>query len=341
MKALVFTGPFSFDYREVDVPEIQPNEVLVRVKAVPISSDDVRAISGESSARIPPIIMGGSGAGIIERIGANVRRFGSGERVAFTSPSYCGKCARCLSERMDLCQSWEQFGFSSAAYRRQGGMAQYLNVPEHALHYVPDELSLIEAACIEPMAVAFHAARKAAVNLNDRTVVIGCGVAGLSLIQALRASGAGTIIAVDLNPLRLAKAEEFGADHLINPKNSDMSAVVIAQTGGFGADICFDTAGSDQSLNLAVHSARKNGRVILMSNGSAAATLPLKAIVENELTLVGSHFGEHQASIDMLAAARVDVRALISTVAPLEEGEAWFKQLHEASSTLLQILLEP
>ncbi|HQH29002.1 MAG TPA: zinc-binding dehydrogenase, partial [Oligoflexia bacterium] len=222
-------------------------------------------------------------------------------------------------------------------------MAEFVAVPEHILYHVPDELSLIDAAVVEPVSIAFHAVRRAQIQLNDSVAVIGCGIIGLFIVQAAKLAGCGKLIAVDLDPFKLAKAEEFGADQLINPKDSDVSGVILGMTKGQGVDVCLEAVGANATVNLALNSVKKGGKVVLVGNVSPEVAMPLQKVVTGELTLLGScaSAGEYQACIDMMAAGKINAGAMVSKVVPLDDGAMWFKKLHDAKEPLLKVVLEP
>ena len=187
--------------------------------------------------------MGHEAAGVIARLGGNVADWAEGDRVTFDSTINCGKCWFCRRGQINLCDRREIFGVSCDECRREGAFAEYVAVPQHILYRLPDSLSFRHAAMVEPVAVAVHAVNRTRVRLGDTAVVVGAGVIGLLLVQALRAAGCGRIIAVDLDPKKLDLACKLGADEALRPDQVDVAAEVMRRTGGRGADVALEAVG--------------------------------------------------------------------------------------------------
>lgn len=346
MKALLLRDYRKLEVMDAPVPEVGPDDVLVAVKAAAICGSDVHGYDGSTGRRIPPVIMGHEAAGVVAEVGRNVTGFRPGERITFDSTVYCGACGFCRTGHVNLCDNRRVLGVSCPDYRRDGAFAEYVVVPSHILYRIPDELSFDHAAMIEPLSIAFHAVRRTPVALGDTALVVGSGVIGLLLIQALRLAGCGRVIAVDVDETRLALARRLGADETLNPRDSapgDPLEAVMRRTGGRGADSSFEAVGKGETLALAVAGVRKGGSVTLVGNISPRVELALQAVVTRELTLLGScaSAGEYPACIRMLADKRVDVASLMSAAAPLEQGPAWFERLYAGEPGLIKVILRP
>ncbi len=343
MKALVLDAPSHFIVTEVPKPTIRsPREVLIRVKAVSICGSDVHGMDGSTGRRIPPIIMGHEASGVIEELGEGVRRFKVGDRVTFDSTIYCGECFHCRRGEVNLCDNRRVLGVSCDEYKQDGAFAEYVVVPDHILYQIPDTLDFVSAALTEPLAVAAHGARIAAMEPGASMVVVGTGLIGLLLLRILRLHGSGPLIAVDVESGRLEIARRFGADHTILGGSSVVEQV-RALTQGRGADYVFEAVGAGPSFQTAVQSIRKGGILTLVGNISPSVELPLQAVVTRQLTLRGSCAiaGEYPLALDLMASKKVDVHALIGAVAPLSEGAVWFHRLYNREPGLLKVVLEP
>jgi L-iditol 2-dehydrogenase len=216
-------------------------------------------------------------------------------------------------------------------------------VPERILYSLPEGLTFDQAATVEPCSVAFHAVRRAKVDLGAAAVVVGTGMIGLLVIQALRAAGCGQIIAVDIDDQRLKLAKQLGADSGFNSRNDDVERLVRDRTGGLGAELVYEVVGKTSSCELALRSLRKGGSLVLVGNVSPEVTLPLQAIVTREITMYGScaSQGEYPACLEMIERGGVNVDALISGTAPLSEGASWFRRLYEKEPGLMKVILHP
>jgi L-iditol 2-dehydrogenase len=192
MKALVLEAYHHIVYRDVPEPPVGPEDVLIQVKACGICGSDVHGIDGSTGRRIPPLIMGYEASGIIAGIGAGVAGWQPGERVTFDSTIYCGKCHFCRRGAINLCDDRRVLGVSCQEYRQHGALAEYVAVPQRILYRLPETITFLQAAVVEPVSIALHAVGRAPIRLNDTAVVVGAGMIGLMIIQVLRAAGASS-----------------------------------------------------------------------------------------------------------------------------------------------------
>jgi L-iditol 2-dehydrogenase len=193
MKALLLREYRQLDVVDVPAPNPGPDEVLVRVKACGICGSDVHGYDGSSGRRIPPIVMGHEAAGTVAAIGSEVSGIQEGDRVTFDSTIYCGSCAYCRKGEVNLCDRRQVLGVSTSEYRRAGAFAEYVLVPPHIMHPLPDDISFAEGAMVEPLAVAVHAVSVSEVSGNSTALVVGAGMIGLLVLQALRAANCSRI----------------------------------------------------------------------------------------------------------------------------------------------------
>ncbi len=343
MKALVLEQYKQFVYRDAPEPEIGPADVLIRVAACGICGSDIHGMDGSTGRRIPPIIMGHEAAGTIVAVGPDVTGWQAGDRVTFDSTIYCGVCPYCRQGQVNLCDNRRVLGVSCVAYRQHGAFAELVAVPQHVLYRLPEGLSFERAAMVEALSVAFHAVTRTPLPLNGTAVVVGAGMIGLLVIQMLRRAGCRQVIAVDLDPRRLALARQLGADQALRSDQDDVVGAVLAATDGRGADVAFEVVGITPTLKLAVGVVRKGGALGLVGNLAPTAELPLQAVVTRELSLFGSCASrlEYPACLDLIARGAVNVAALISQVAPLADGAEWFARLYAREPGLMKVILTP
>jgi L-iditol 2-dehydrogenase len=343
MKALVLKEYGKLTYEDVPSPVAGPEDVLVRVKACAICGSDVHGMDGRTGRRIPPVVMGHEAAGVVEAVGAAVTDYRPGDRVTFDSTVSCGHCAYCRQGDVNLCDDRKVLGVSCADYRLDGAFAEFVALPARILYRIPDALSFERAALVEPLSVALHAVRRSRVKAGDAVVVVGAGLIGLLVVQCLRAAGCSPVLAVDPVQGRLDLAVRFGASRGLSPDAVDVASAVREATAGRGADAAFECVGLTPTIATAVSVLRKGGTLALVGNVSPTVDLPLQAAVTRELNLLGScaSAGEYPACLDLLAAGTVDVDPLVSAVAPLADGDAWFQRLYRAEPGLLKVVLVP
>ena len=342
MKAMLLTANRRLEIRDVPRPEPGPREIRVRVRACGICGSDVHGYDGSSGRRIPPLIMGHEAAGVVDAVGPGVAAFRVGDRVTFDSTIHCGECGFCRSGQVNLCDRRRVVGVSPGDYRQDGAFAEAVVVPERIVCRIPDAVAFEHAAMVEPLSVAVHAVRRAKLAAGDRALVVGCGMIGLLTLQAAKAAGCASVIAVDLDDARLEQASRLGADVALSAQG-DVTARILSLTGGRGVDVAFEAVGAAEPIATAVGGLRKGGTLALIGNVTPRVEVELQAIVTRELSLVGScaSSGEYPAALDLLASGAVRVDGLISAVAPLEAGPAWFERLHAREPGLMKVILQP
>lgn len=343
MKAMLLSAYKQLELTEMPVPEIGPHELLVRVKACGICGSDVHGYDGSTGRRIPPIVMGHEAAGVVAAVGERVSRFKEGDRVTFDSTVSCGQCYFCRRGDINLCDQRRVLGVSTEEFRQHGAFAEYVVVPERISYHLPDTLDFEQAALIEAVSIAVHAVNRTPITLGDTAVVVGSGMIGLLVVQALRLAGCGRVIAVDLEDNKLALAKTLGADDGWNPKTVDVAEAIRAVTDGRGADVAIECVGAAAPIKTAIHALRKGGALTLVGNLSPQVEMPLQALVTRELTVYGScaSSGEYPVCIDLMARGLIQVQPLISAVAPLEQGPTWFQRLYAHEPGLMKVVLQP
>ena len=342
MKALTLIEYNNLVYGDAPDPQIGDDQVLVRVRACGICGSDVHGMDGSTGRRIPPVIMGHEAAGAIAEVGKSVTEWKPGDRVTFDSTISCGACWFCQRGWINLCDHRRVIGVSCGEYRQHGAFAEYLALPARILYRLPDSVSFEQAAMVEPVSVAVHGVGRTRVSLGDSAVVMGTGMIGLLVVQALRAAGCGKIIAVDLEPEKLDLALRFGADVTLKADACDVAEEVKKHTGGRGADVALEVIGLGTTIHTAIASLRKGGTLTLVGNFRPTAEIPLQVVVTRQLTLAGScaSSNEYPACLDLLGRRAIQTEALVSATPPLAEGAAWFKRLHAREPGLLKVILE-
>ncbi len=344
MHALLLSAPSQLDYTEFSDPTPAPDEVVIRIRACGICGSDLHGWDGSSGRRRPPLIMGHEAAGEITALGAEVRDWAVGDRVTFDSTVFCGKCERCQKGEVNLCENRRVVGVAPAEYRQHGAFAEYLALPSRILHRLPEGLAFEQAALVEPLAIALHALRRARVNREDEALVVGTGMIGLLVVQALRAAGVRRIVAVDLEASRLELARTLGATDAVVSGRPETEADVRKAFGGAGATVAFEVVGITPTIQLAIAGLRPGGTVVLVGNVTRDVTFPQQAVVTRELSVLGTcgSAGEYPEALKLIASGAIDTAAMITAIAPLSEGAAWFDKLTSREGRgLLKVILTP
>ena len=325
MRALMLVAPSRFELLNIEQPLPGEDEVLIRVRACGICGSDVHGMDGSTGRRIQPIIMGHEAAGEVAQ--SRSPDWAIGERVTFDSTIFCGSCVHCINGQINLCDNRQVVGVSCADYRRHGAFAELIALPARVLHRLPEGLSYEHAALAEPVSVALHAIRLAEVKDGQTVVIVGAGMIGLLIIQALKAKFDCRVTAIDIDPRKLELARSFGAD---TPENGE-------------ADVAIEAVGISATIDKAVESVRKQGRVVLVGNVSPSAEIPLQLVVTREITLIGScaSSGEYGEALNLISSGKIKADKMITHRCTLEEAPEFFRRLRNNDPELLKVIVCP
>ena len=343
MKALVLEAYNQLKFTDnFPVPEIEDDEVLIRVKACGICGSDVHGMDGSSGRRIPPLVMGHEASGVIESVGKSVVKWKSGDRVTFDSTIYMLNDWYTLHGHYNLSDNRKVLGVSPGEYRKHGAFAEYVTVPQHIMYRIPDNVKFEHAAMVEPIAVALHSISLSGIQLGDTATVIGAGMIGTFIIKLLKLSGI-KVIAVDLDETKLKQAKHSGADYVLNAQNENIEKEVKDICNGRGADFAFEAVGINATVGTAISLVRKGGTVVLVGNLSPKVEFPLQKVVTQELKVLGSCAinGEYEKVLQLMSEGLINVDEHISAIAPLNEGASWFKRLYNKEEGLNKVILVP
>ncbi|MGI5151295.1 zinc-binding dehydrogenase [Plantactinospora sp. CA-294935] len=326
MKAVVLTGA-SGELRlaELARPEPGPGEVLVEVAACGVCHTDLHVIKGEV-AFPTPAVLGHEVSGLVRGTGAGVTGFADGDRVAGSFIMPCGACRHCVRGHEDLCEPFFAYNRlrgtlydgrtrlarpdgSPVWMYSMAGLAEYAVVPATAVFRVPDGLPLRDAAVLGcSVFTAYGAVHNVArLRLGETVAVVAVGGVGSNIVPLARASGAGTVIAVDRSPDKLAAAAELGATHLVDAAREDVRARIAEITGGRGVDVAFEVLGRPETFELALDLLGDGGRAVIVGIAPAGVTgrIDITRLVRRKLQVLGSYG----------ARARTDMPALLHLVA--------------------------
>lgn len=314
---------------EIDEPAAGPGTVKVAPDWCGICGSDVHEylhgpetipaagrphpITGE----VVPIVLGHEFAGRVVAVGEGVTGVAPGDPVAIEPIIRDTTCVYCRAGDYNYCPSLGFHGLSGGG----GGLAEFTVVPDYMVHRLPDSIPTDIGALIEPLAVGWHAVRRARFEPGQTALVVGAGPIGLVTLLALRDAGAESVAVAEIATARKAKAEQMGADLVLDPTRDDVGEILRARTGGLGVDTCFDASGSNATLALCLQSVRKRGRVVNIALWAHPAEVDMFQFLFTEADLTSScaYANDHAAVIDALASGRIDAAPLITARIPLDE----------------------
>lgn len=320
MQAVVFDRPENWRLDAVEPPQPGDAELLIRVRRAGICGTDVHIYRNEYLSTFP-LVPGHELVGEVVAAGQSVAGFAVGDRVAVDPNLYCHHCVFCRNGEHNHCLNWQGVGIT-----RGGAFAELLAAPAIACYRVPESISDAEAAMIEPVSCVVHGMNRLRVDAGDAAVVFGVGPIGLLLVQALRHRGVGRLVAVDRQADRLDLARQLGATEVVEA--GDTADDELRRLEAHGYAVVVDATGVPAAIEQAMGHLRPRGRFLQFGVTPRDATIRLRPfdVFRNDWTLLGSYALSYtfEQALAWMAAGRIDVKPLISHVAPLADfGEVF------------------
>lgn len=323
MKTAVMQGIGKMELIERPIPEPKEDEALVKVEYVGVCGSDLHYYeSGAIGDYVvkPPFVLGHECGGTVVKVGAKVTNVKPGDKVALEPGKTCGKCEFCKKGLYNLCKDVIFFATPPV-----DGVFQEYVAHEAALCFkLPDNVSTLEGALIEPLAVGFHAAIQGDAHLGQKAVVMGAGCIGLVSMMALKARGVSEVYVVDVMDKRLDKAMELGATGVINGMKEDVVAKVRELTRGQGTDLIIETAGSEITSRQAIEIAKNGSTIVFVGySKSGEVTLPMSIALNKELTFktVFRYRNIYPMAIQAVADGKVNLKGIVTKEYPLDQAD--------------------
>lgn len=318
MKALFLTAIGQTALREIEKPQVGPNDVLIKIGMVGFCGGDLNGFKGLFELQEYPNILGHEVGGTIEERGDLVPdSFKIGNKVTVYPYLNCGKCISCRKGHRNACQDNKTMGV-----RRPGAMTRYVAIPWQDL-FSSEKLSLKELALVEPLTVGFHAAARGRVSNQDRVAVIGCGIVGMGAIASAVNRGA-EVIAIDIDDSKMAIAKKIGVAHTINTSQEDLHEALMRITDGDGPDVIIEAVGNALTYRAAVDEVAYTGRVVCIGYAKSAVEFNTGLFVRKEIEILGSRncTTEFPEVIAYLEAGKFPVDDVISKIVSLADAGA-------------------
>ena len=339
MRAAVYYNNRDVRLKEIPIPQIGANEILVKIIASGICGSDVLEWYRMKKA---PLVLGHEIAGEIAKVGDNIRRFNVGDRVFVSHHVPCNKCHYCLNGHHTACETLHATNFDP------GGFSEYIRVPqinvELGTYQLPDSLSYEDATFIEPLACAIRGQRLARVRSGDTVLILGTGVAGLLHVQLAKSRNAKRIIATDVSEYRLKAARQFGADLAVNSRDLTPSLVRDSNEGRLVDKIVVCT-GAVSAVSQAFESIDRGGTILFFAvpPPGTDVTIPIADFWRNEITLVTSYGAgpsDLEDSLSLLGSNKISPHKMVTHRLGMSEIASGF-QLVASAGESLKVIIEP
>ena len=321
MLAAVMRDVGRLDLTHIPIPTIRPGCVRVKLDYVGVCGSDLHLFENGylGAVRVDkPMVLGHEPAGVVTEVGEGVTALEPGDRVAVEPGVPCWHCEFCKAGKYNLCRS--VFFYASPPVT-QGCFVESIVHPAELCFKLPDNVTTLEGALIEPLAVGLHAAMQSGVCMGATAVVIGAGCIGLVTAMALRSMGVARVIMVDLVKNRLDRALQLSATDVINASECDPVERIREMTGG-GAPYVFETSGSPVGIRQTAHLVRRGGTITLVGyTKEGQATMDVNWIIDNELTIktVFRYRNLYPTAINAVSAGIIPLKAIVSDIFDFSE----------------------
>ena len=321
MKTAVMLGIGKMGFEERDIPQIKEDEVLIKLEYVGICGSDLhyyeRGAIGDYVVK-PPFVLGHEPGGTVVEVGEKVKNLKVGDKVALEPGKTCGHCEFCRTGRYNLCPDVVFFATPPV----DGVFQEYVAHEADLCFKLPDNVSTLEGALIEPLAVGFHAAIQGDAHLGQKAVVMGSGCIGLVSMMALKARGVSEVYVVDIMEKRLQKAMELGATGVINGAQDKVEEKINELTEGKGVDLVIETAGTEITTRQAINIAKKGSAIVLVGySKTGEMTLPMSLVLDKELTFKSVFRYRHiyPMAIEAVSQGKVNLKGIVTDIFDLDD----------------------
>ncbi|TVQ95916.1 MAG: hypothetical protein EA403_17215 [Spirochaetaceae bacterium] len=315
MKAYYLTQAQRVEARDADAPQPAAGQVLIAIRRVGICGSDIeyfRHFKCGAFIAKRPFVLGHEFAGVVAGAGSGVTAVKEGDRIGVDPAMPCGECDFCRTGRYNLCRNMRFMGSASVDPHMDGGMREFVVMPERNCLPLPDSLSWEEAAALEPLTIALHACARAGSVVGKSALILGGGTIGQLVLLTLRAFGVGTVTVGDPVAERRAQALALGATHAFDPTSQDVPGEM---------ELVFEASGAPAAVTAAVHAARRGGTVVYIGTITRDVAMPVNLIMVKELNVLGSFRTAHQfpVALNLMSDRRIDVRPIITHRFPIAD----------------------
>lgn len=355
----VMTSPKSIEFVEEPIPSPNKGQVLIAMKRIGICGSDIHVYHGQHPFTSYPVTQGHEVSGIIEAVGEGVTEFKPGQKVTVQPQVVCGKCHPCRNRKYNLCEELKVMGFQTT-----GMASEYFVADSFRVTPLPPEMSLDEGAMIEPLAVAVHAVRQYGQGQccqgqgqdqghtglghighieGKDVIVLGAGPIGILVAAAAKAMGAKRVMVTDVSELRLNKALECGADIGINTGKEDFDKAVLSFFGPDRADVIYDCAGNDITMDQAIKSSRKGSLIMLVAVFAKMANVNLAVLNDKELCLNSSMMYRNEdyiEAINLVKTGKIKLLPLISAHFSFKDFASAYKYIDDNRESTMKVIVD-
>ncbi len=334
----VMTAPGNITFREIPVPEIGNDQVLIKIMNIGICGSDIHVYHGKHPFTKYPVTQGHEVSGEVVKLGEDVKEFTIGQKVTIEPQVFCGHCHPCRHGKYNLCEELKVMGFQTT-----GTASEFFAVDASKVTPIPDDMSYEEGAMIEPLAVAVHGVKQVGDVSGMNIAVIGAGPIGNLVAQTAKGMGAAKVMITDVSDLRLKKAQECGIDSCVNTAKTDFGDALIETFGPDKADVIYDCAGNNITMGQAIKYARKGSIIVLVAVFASMAQIDLAVANDHELDIKSTMMYRHDDYVDAIRLVnkqKVHLKPLISRKFAFKDYLTAYQYIDANRETTMKVLID-
>jgi len=338
MLQAVMTEPGKIEFRDVEKPSIEGEQVLIEMKRIGVCGSDIHVFHGLHPYTSYPVVQGHEVSGVIAEVGDQVEDLAVGDKVTFTPQVSCGQCYPCTHGMYHICESLKVMGFQT------GGAAQeFFAVDADKVLKVPDHVSLDQTAMVEPVSVAVHALSRAGEDLQGKKVlVLGAGTIGNLVAQVAKASSASAVMITDISDYKVEKAKACGIDFVINSREEDLTQAILRDFGPDRADLILECVGVQDTITQVVENARKGTTIVVVGVFGEKPVVDLGLVQDRELRLVGTLMyqkRDYERAIELVAEGKLCLDQMITHRFPFKEYLEAYEMIEASGGQYMKVMI--
>ncbi|HIH36346.1 MAG TPA: alcohol dehydrogenase catalytic domain-containing protein [Methanocellales archaeon] len=334
----VMTKPGEISFREIDIPKAEKGEVLVRMLRIGVCGSDIHVYHGKHPYTKYPVTQGHEAAGEIAKIGPGVTGFKIGDLVTIQPQIVCGSCYPCTHGRYNICDNLKVMGFQAT-----GMASEYFKCEASKVLKLAAGMDADQGAMVEPAAVANHAVGMAGDVKDKKVLVLGAGPVGNLVAQTSKALGAASTMIADLSHYRLEIAQKVGINFIVDPSSENLSQETIKAFGPDKADIILECVGAQATIDLAIETARKGTRIVIVGVFGEKPRVDLGLVQDRELQLVGTAMYQtcdYEQAMSLIAKGKVQLKPLMSDHFPFTKYLDAYKFIDEHKDKVMKVFID-
>lgn len=338
MKQAVMVEPGKIEFREIPVPELKPNQVMMRTRRIGVCGSDIHVFHGKHPYTDYPIVQGHEVSGEVAAVGKNVKGFIPGDKITFAPQVVCGQCFPCRNGMYHICENLKVMGFQT-----NGTAQEYFPLPAEIVYKLPEPINLDHGAMIEPIAVAVHAISRGGEVKGKKVLVLGAGTIGNLVSQVAKAFGAESVMVTDLEDYKLGIAQQCGIDYSINTAKEDLEQAIKINFGPDRADLILECVGAQETIHQAVDYARKGTTIVVVGVFGEKPLVDLGLVQDRELSLVGTLMyqdSDYRKAIDLVQRGKMKLEKVITHRFKFEDYLEAYKAIEKSNGEYMKVMIE-